>query len=174
MNPDLHFIFTRRSVRKFTDGDVPLERIADLLKAAMAAPSAVAKDPWHFLVVREKRSLEALADALPNAPMLRKAPAAIVACGDIELAHDRQESFLLQDLSAAVQNILLAANALNLGACWLGVHPRQARMEAIRRLFKLPENIIPVAGVALGWPGERPGMRTRYQPDRVHFEKWQT
>jgi nitroreductase len=172
MNPELKFIFSRRSVRKYQDKQVPREMLEDLLQAAMAAPSAVAKDPWHFLVIRERDSLNRLAEVLPNAPMLRQAPAAIVVCGDIERAHDRQESFMLQDLSAAVENVLLAANALGLGTCWLGVHPRKERMDGIRRLFKLPDQIIPVAGIAVGWPAEQPEMRTRYNPGRVHHEKW--
>jgi nitroreductase len=172
MNPELKFIFSRRSVRKYQDKQVPREMLEDLLQAAMAAPSAVAKDPWHFLVIRERDSLNRLAEVLPNAPMLRHAPAAIVVCGDIERAHDRQESFMLQDLSASVENILLAANALGLGTCWLGVHPRKERMDGIRRLFKLPDQIIPVAGIAVGWPAEQPEMRTRYNPGRVHHERW--
>ncbi|HYA03684.1 MAG TPA: nitroreductase family protein [Syntrophobacteria bacterium] len=172
MNPKLSFIFSRRSVRKYQDKQVPKEMLDDLLQAAMAAPSAVAKDPWHFLVIREKDSLNRLAGVLPNAPMLRQATAAIVVCGDIERAHDRQESFMLQDLSAAVENVLLAANALGLGACWLGVHPRKERIDGIRRLFKLPDQIIPVAGIAVGWPAEQPEMRTRYNAGRVHHEKW--
>lgn len=172
MNPKLSFIFSRRSVRKYHDKQVPVGMLEDLLQAAMAAPSAVAKDPWHFLLIRERESLNRLADVLPNAPMLRQATAAIVVCGDIEKAHDRQESFMLQDLSAAVENILLAANALGLGACWLGVHPRNERMDGIRRLFKLSDQIIPVAGIAVGWPAEQPEMRTRYNPERVHYEKW--
>lgn len=172
MNPRLKFIFSRRSVRKYHNRQVPEEMLEDLLQAAMAAPSAVAKDPWHFLVIRDRDSLNRLAEVLPNAPMLRQAPAAIVVCGDIERAHDRQESFMLQDLSAAVENVLLAANALGLGACWLGVHPRKERMDGIRRLFKLPDQIIPVAGIAVGWPAEQPEMRTRYNPGRVHHEKW--
>jgi nitroreductase len=172
MNPKLNFIFSRRSVRKYQDRQVPQEMLEDLLQAAMAAPSAVVKDPWHFLVIRDRDSLNRLAEVLPNAPMLRQAPAAIVVCGDIERAHDRQESFMLQDLSAAVENVLLAANALGLGACWLGVHPRQERMDGIRRLFNLPDHIIPVAGIAVGWPAEQPEMRTRYNAGRVHHEKW--
>jgi nitroreductase len=172
MNPELKFIFSRRSVRKYQDRQVPQEMLKDLLEAAMAAPSAVAKDPWHFLVIRDRDSLNRLAEVLPNAPMLRHAPAAIVVCGDIDRAHDRQESLMLQDLSAAVENVLLAANALGLGACWLGVHPRQERMDGIRRLFKLPDRIVPVAGIALGWPAEQPEMRTRYNAGRVHHEKW--
>jgi nitroreductase len=172
MNPKLNFIFARRSIRKFAARDVSREVLNDLLAAAMAAPSAVAKDPWHFLVLTERATLERLADVLPNAPMLRHAPAAVIACGDIDLAHDREISFLLQDLSAAVQNLLLAAAVLGLGTCWLGVHPRTERMEGIRKLFTLPVNVIPVAGIALGWPNEQKAPRTRFSAERVHFEQW--
>ncbi len=172
MNPKLNFIFSRRSIRKFTDKDVPEEMIRDLLEAAMAAPSAVAGDPWHFIVLRERTGINALADVLPHGRMLRQATAAFVVCGDIDRAHDRQESYMLQDLSAAVENILLAANVLGLGSCWLGIHPRTGRMSDIRDLFDLPPNIIPMCGIALGWPRERPESRTRFDPDKVHYEQW--
>jgi nitroreductase len=79
---------------------------------------------------------------------------------------------MLQDVSAAIENILLAANRLGLGGCWLGVHPRPDRIAGIRKLFDLPEHIIPVSAVALGWPAEHPEPRTRYKEDRVHLEKW--
>ncbi len=172
MNPMLGFIFSRRSVRKFENGDVPEEILTDLLEAAMAAPSAVAKDPWHFLVIRDHAVLKKLTDILPHGKMLAEAGAGIVVCGDIEKAHDRQESYMLQDLSAATENILLAANALGLGSCWLGVHPRRERMDGIRELFNLPENIIPMCCIALGWPGEKPESRTRFNKDLVHWESW--
>ena len=172
MNPELDFIFTRRSVRKYQAREIPAAMVQDLLEAAMAAPSAVARDPWHFLVIRSQQTLQQLADVLPNGQMLRQAAAAFIACGDISRVHDRQESYMLQDTSAAVENILLAANALGLGGCWLGVHPRPERIAGIRDLFRLPDNIIPVCGIALGWPAERPPPRTRYNQDRVHMEKW--
>jgi len=104
--------------------------------------------------------------------MLRQAPAAIVVCGDINKANLNEVSYMLQDLSAAVENVLLAATALGLGSCWLGMHPRPDRMDGIRDLFSLPENIIPMCGIALGWPVEQPEPRTRYNPERVHLEKW--
>lgn len=172
MNPKLDFIFVRRSVRKFQEGEIPEEILNDLLKAGMAAPSAVGRDPWHFIVVRNKSMLERITDILPNGKMLREAGAGIIVCGDIERAHDRKESYMLQDLSAATENILLAARALGLGSCWLGIHPRQERIEEIKKLFSLPENIIPVCGIALGWPAEEPESRTRYQEERVHWEGW--
>lgn len=172
MNPKLNFIFTRRSVRQYHDREVPDEMIQDLLEAAMAAPSAVAKDPWHFIVIREQKTLSKIADALPSGQMLRQATAAFILCGDITQANIQHESYMLQDLSAAAENILLAANALGLGTCWLGVHPRPERMDSIRQLFQLPEHIIPMCGIAVGWPKDIPAARTRFDPDKVHREKW--
>jgi nitroreductase len=112
MNPKLDFIFSRRSIRKYEDHEVPDAMIQDLLEAAMAAPSAVAKDPWHFIVLKERESLDKLADILTHGQMLRQSTAAFVVCGDIKQAHGELESYMLQDLSAAVENILLAANTL--------------------------------------------------------------
>lgn len=172
MNPKLHFIFSRRSVRRYRDGEIPREMITDLLRAAMAAPSAVAKDPWHFIVVRERETLSRIADLLPHGHMLRRAAAGILVCGDVTRAHDGQESYMLQDCSAAVENILLAATAFGLGSCWLGIHPRTERMKGIRELFDLPEPIVPVAGISLGWPEKAPAARTRYDEGSVHWEKW--
>lgn len=172
MNPKLDFIFSRRSVRKYEDKEVPQDMLHDLLEAAMAAPSAVAKDPWHFIVLRKRATIDKLKDLLPHGKMLGQATAAFVVCGDINRAHDQKESYMLQDLSAAVENILLAANALGLGTCWLGVHPREERMNGISTLFDLPEGIIPMCAIAIGWPAEHPAARTRFNEKSVHLEKW--
>ncbi len=172
MNQDLQFIFSRRSIRKYQDREVPDQMITDLLEAGMAAPSAVKKDPWHFIVIRERQTLDKMVEFMPNAQMLKQATAAFVVCGDIIKAHDQQESYMLQDLSAAVENILLAANAMGLGTCWLGVHPRPDRMDNIRALFKLPDNIIPMCGIAIGWPAEEQPARTRFNAELVHYGKW--
>ena len=172
MNQELQFIFSRRSIRKYRDREIPDQIITDLLEAGMAAPSAVKKDPWHFIVIRQRQTLDKMVAFMPNAQMLKQATGAFVVCGDIIRAHDQQESYMLQDLSAAVENILLAANAMGLGTCWLGVHPRPERMDNIRTLFKLPDNIIPMCGIAIGWPAEEPPARTRFNPDVVHFERW--
>ena len=144
----------------------------DLLQAAMAAPSAVAKDPWHFIVVQDRETLNKIVDILPSGKMLRQATAAFIVCGDINKANIQAESYLLQDLSAATENILIAANILELGTCWLGIHPREDRLSGIRQLFELPDNIIPMCGIAIGWPAEKPEARTRYRNERVHIEKW--
>lgn len=172
MNPQLDVLFSRRSIRQFTDREIPETMLTDLLEAAMAAPSAVARDPWHFLVLRSRDALNSLADCLPNGKMLVQATAALVVCGDLDRVHDRQLSFLLQDVSAAIENILLAANALGLGACWLGIHPREERIAAVSRLYGLPANILPVSAIALGWPAETKEPRTRFNPDCVHWEQW--
>ena len=176
MNTDtthkLAFIFGRRSVRVYAPGDVSDAQVQSLLEAAMAAPSAVAKDPWRFVVIRDPRMLTRIADVLPNGKMLATAPLGIVVCGDLDAAHDRQLSYLLQDCSAAIENLLLTVHALGLGACWLGVHPREDRIRKLSQLLGLPPSVIPVAAIAIGHPGEVKEPRTRYQAAYVHREKW--
>jgi nitroreductase len=172
MDARLSFVFNRRSIRRYQERDVPADLVQSLLEAGMAAPSACCKDPWAFVVVRDKDRLSAMAAGLPNGAMLPKASIAIVVCGDLKAAHDAQLSYLLQDCSAAVENMLLAAQALGLGACWLGVHPREDRMAHLRSTLGIPEPVIPIAVVAVGWPGEERPARTRFAPSRVHNETW--
>ena len=172
MNAQLAPIFVRRSVRRYTGEPVTDREIRDLLEAAMAAPSAVAKDPWDFVIVRGRENLDKLADILPNGPMLRQADAAVIVCGDLTRAHRNQESYMVQDCSAAIENILLSASLLGLGACWLGVHPNVERMTPIRKMFGIPESILPVAAIALGHPAEAPAPRTRFRAEAVHQGKW--
>ena len=168
----LRFILSRRSIRSFAPGEINDAQVRQLLEAAMAAPSAVARDPWRFVVIRRRPTMEALAQLLSNGNMLKSATLAIVVCGDIEAAHDRQLSYLLQDCSAAIENLLLAAHVLGLGACWLGVHPREERLRKIKETLGLPETVLPVACLALGLPAETKPPRTRYQPAAVHYETW--
>ena len=166
------FILSRRSIRVYAPGEISEMVITQLLQAAMAAPSAVAKDPWRFVVVRNQETRAAIAAALPNGGMLASAPLGIIVCGDLEVAHDQQLSYLLQDCSAAIENLLLCAHALGLGACWLGVHPREDRIRKLRDILSLPASVIPVAGIAIGHPGEVKEPRTRFNPAYVHWEKW--
>lgn len=172
MNPKLSDFFSRRSVRIYRKQEVADDLVHDLLEAAMAAPSAVAKDPWAFVVIRNREMLAKIAEGLPNGKMLRDAALGIVVCGDLQRAHDRQLSYLLQDCSAAIENLLLAASTLGLGACWLGVHPREERVKHIRSLLNIPDPVLPIAAIAIGWPGESPPPRTRYREDAVHRETW--
>jgi nitroreductase len=168
----LGFIFGRRSIREFQAEQVSDADVRTLLESAMAAPSAVAKDPWRFVVVRDRQMLNRIAQGLPNGQLLASAPMGIVVGGDLTAAHDRQLSYLLQDCSAAIQNLLLAAHILKLGACWLGVHPRESRVALLRSLLGMPNHFIPVAAIALGRPAETKEARTRYNPDYVRQERW--
>lgn len=156
----------------YAPGEVAEAAVTQLLQAAMAAPSAVAKDPWRFVVIRKKETLSAIAAALPNGGLLASAPLGIVVCGDLDAAHDHQLSYLLQDCAAAIENLLLGAHALGLGACWLGVHPREDRIRRLKEILALPASIIPVAGIAVGHPGEKKEPRTRFKRECVHWEKW--
>jgi nitroreductase len=168
----LGFIFGRRSIRLYASGAVSDEAIQKMLEAAMAAPSAAAKDPWRFVVIRDRQTLSAIAAALPNGQMIASAALGIAVCGDLQAAHDRQLSYLLQDCSAAIENLLLCVHVLGLGACWLGVHPREQRMNRLREILSLPSAVVPVACLAIGHPGEAKEARTRFNRDYVHWEKW--
>ena len=172
MNPLLAGIFARRSVREYEPRDVDDSLVQDLLQAAMAAPSAVAKDPWEFIIVRDPGMRRRISDGLPNGKMLAHAPLGIVVCGDTRRAHDGQLSYLLQDCSAAIENLLLAASLLGLGACWLGVHPREDRVAHVRSLLRIPAHVMPVSVISIGWPAESPPARTRYRTEAVHREVW--
>lgn len=168
----LQFIFGRRSIRVFAPGEIDEAAVSRLLQAAMAAPSAGAKDPWRFIVVRERETLRKVAAALPFGGMLATASVGIVVCGDLDAANGRQLSYLLQDCAAATENLLLCVHALGLGACWLGVHPREDRVRKLKEIFALPASVIPVAAVAIGPPGEQKEPRTRFNAAYVHHETW--
>jgi nitroreductase len=171
-NSKLELIFGRRSVRIYSPGTVDETAVRTLLEAAMAGPSAMTKDPWRFVVVRRTETLRELAAALPGGKMLATAAVAIIVCGDQEAAFEQNISYLLQDCSAATENLLLAAHGLGLGACWVGVHPGAESIRRVRELLALPESIVPVAAIAVGRPGEQLPARTRYNESYVHAEKW--
>ena len=168
----LGFIFGRRSIRLYSPAPVSEAAVQKLLEAAMAAPSAVAKDPWRFVVIRNRDTLSEIATALPNGQMIATAALGIAVCGDLPAAHDQQLSYLLQDCSAAIENLLLCAHILGLGACWLGVHPRELRVNALKQILALPPSVIPVACIAIGHPAETKEPRTRFNRDYVHLDKW--
>ena len=172
MNPTLAPLFARRSVRRYLDRPVSDDDVRDVLEAAMAAPSANAKDPWEILVVRNPETLAAIASGLPYGRMLVGAPVGFVVCGDLRRANGQHLSYLLQDCSACIENLLLALSMLGLGGVWLGVHPREDRLAHLKNLFRLPESVIPVGVVAAGHPAEAPPPRTRFDASRVHRERW--
>lgn len=163
-------IFTRRSIRKFTTEMISSEELKLLLKVAMYAPSANNRQPWQFIVIRSREILNKIPEIHPYAKSLYEAPMAILVCGDEELSN--QQEYWIQDCSAATQNILLAANALGLGTVWLGIHPREQRKAAIRKLFNIPDKIHPLSLIAVGYPNEKKSVSERYDPSKVHYNEW--
>lgn len=160
-------IFARRSIRRYTDEPVSEDDIKTLLEAAMAAPSANNSQPWRFVVVTGREILDALAEAHPYGKMLFQATLGIAVCGDPAVS-----AYWEQDCSAATENLLLAATALGLGAVWLGVHPREDRVAAVRRVLGIPENIVPLNLLSIGHPAETKEPRTQYNAAFVHRERW--
>ncbi len=164
----LEMLFTRRSIRSYTSEPVSDEDLKTILEAGMNAPSANNRQPWHFVVVDDREKLDAIMEAHPYTRMLAEAPVAIVVCGDTSIS----ESFWDQDCSAATENILLAARALELGTVWCGVYPREDRVNAVSALFDLPETMVPLNVIALGHPAEEKGRVDRYQEARIHHNAW--
>jgi nitroreductase len=165
----LEAIMSRRSIRKYKDKKIPDETIAILLKAAMNAPSAHNRQPWHFIVVDDRETLKKVPEYHQYSKMLETASHAIVVLGDSKL---QETDFWIHDCSAATENILIAANALGLGAVWLGVHPNKELIEGTKKLFNVPENVTPLGFISLGYPDETKPPRENYNPDRVHKNKW--
>jgi nitroreductase len=163
-------ILSRRSIRNYTDATVSEEIVDGLLKAGMSAPSAHNQQPWHFVVVDEHGLLDRIPEFHPYSDMLRQAPLAIIVCGD--QASDRGEGFWIQDCAAATQNILLAAHAGGLGAVWLGVYPVERLVRGIRELLKLPEDIVPLSIISIGYPAEEKPPANRYRQSRIHHNQW--
>jgi len=164
----LDVIFTRRSIRQYTDEPVTEEQVKTLLEAGMNAPSANNRQPWHFIVVDAREHLNAIMEVHPYSAMLSQAPLAVVVCADVT----RSERYWQQDCAAATENILLAARALGLGSVWLGVYPKEDRTEGITGLFNLPEHIRPLCVIAVGHPAEEAGRVDRYDPSKVHRNMW--
>lgn len=164
-------IMTRTSVRSYLDKPVEDEKIEKLLHAGMAAPSAVNLQPWHFVVVKEKATLEKIAELTPNAGMAKDAPLAIVVCGDMTNEEDGPvREFWSQDASAATENILLAAHGMGLGAVWTGTYPDKKRCEAISRLLRLPKQLIPFCTVVIGYPKGQTTPKDKWKPENVSYE----
>ena len=165
-------LFARRSVRAYTNEPVTDQQVQTLLQAAMAAPSAGNRKPWHFIVVRDRGVLAALAKAHPYAKMLPSAPVCFVPCGDPSLSFPGALDFWIQDLAAACENLLLAATALGLGGVWCGVYPVAERVQAARAILSIPEGVVPLCFMPVGHPAEAPQPRTQFDATRVHWGKW--
>jgi len=163
-------ILNRRSIRRYRPAKVSDTIVGDLLRAAMYAPSAVNKQPWHFIVFRDRETMTMITSFHKNAMMLNQADVAILVCWDETLQHD--VGYGPVDCSAATQNILLAAHGFGLGAVWVGIYPRENRMAAVSKVFSLPNNIQPFSIVSLGYPAEKKTLPDRFDRKKIHFEKW--
>ncbi|TYQ18083.1 UNVERIFIED_CONTAM: nitroreductase [Acetivibrio alkalicellulosi] len=163
-------ILSRRSIRKYTKDPVKEEDIRSLLEAAMSAPSAGNQQPWHFVVVSDKAILNKITQIHPHAHMLKDAQVAIMVCGDESL--QKHIGYWVQDCSAATQNILIAAQSKGLGAVWLGVYPREDRVEGLRNLFMIPYSITPFSIISIGHPDEKKPPANRFNEQRIHYNLW--
>ena len=167
-------ILNRKSVRAYTDRAVSREQLDTLLRAAMAAPTGRDMRPWKFVVIDDKEALAKLAGQLPYAKMLPEAAAAIVVCGDLSVTDDKGQPSTnwTFDCSAATENLLLAAEAMGLGAVWTGVYPYEERQTAVSQALQLPEHIIPLNLIPIGYPKGDPQPKDKYDADNVHFNGW--
>jgi nitroreductase len=168
----LEVIATRRSVRAFTGGAVSRDDLTAILKAGMAAPSAVNVQPWAFIAVTRRETLDALCVALPYAKMLDKAGAAIVVCGLPHKDTQYAERYWMMDCSAATENILLATHALGYGAVWTAVYADMGLVKIVRKILSVPEDVIPLNVIPIGVPADNEPPIDKWRPENVRWEKW--
>lgn len=167
-------ILNRKSVRKYTKEEVKKEQLEMLVRAGMAAPSARNSQPWLFFVIDDRTILDNLAKQLPNAKMLLSAKAAIVVCGNLQKALDGEgREFWVQDCSAATQNILLAAESMGLGAVWTGAYPRKETVNIIKVELGLPEHIVPLNVIPIGWQTGEEKPKQKYTEENIRWNKWE-
>ena len=163
-------IMTRTSVRQYTDRPISADTLETLLKAGMAAPTAVNKQPWAFVVTTGRDALDSLATLQPR---LKTSAAAITVCGDMTRAIEGEgRDFWVQDCSAATENILLAAHALGLGAVWTGVYPIAERVGNVSRALALPDSVVPMCIIAVGYPVADQEPKDKWDPSKVHYQRW--
>ena len=166
-------IMTRTSIRAYENRDVEPEKVETMLRAAMAAPSAGNKQPWKFIVIKDKNTLTAISGNMRTMRMAKEAPLAIVVCGDMNKTFEGNGlDYWVEDTSAATENLLLAAHGLGLGAVWCGIYPLPERVSFLQDLLKLPENIIPLNVIPVGYPAEFPEPKDKWNPESVHYEFW--
>lgn len=166
----LEAIFTRRSIRKYTGEPVSENDIEILLRAGFHAPSAHNRQPWEFIIIKDKSKFDSIAKLHPYAKMLPQAEACIIVCGDS--SKQKETGFLIEDCSASIQNILLAAHGIGLGAVWCGLYPITVLTKGIKNICLLPNHIIPVGMVVLGHKGEERNQVDRFDTHKLHYETW--
>src|SRR5574344_435925 len=166
-------LLTRTSIRAYKNKPVEEEKIEKLLRAAMAAPTAGNKQPWKFVVIKDKKTLKAISEHFPTMTMAENAALAIVVCGDLNLTFPKDgRDYWVEDVSAATENLLLAAHAMGLGAVWCGIYPMQERVDYLKGMLDMPENIVPLNVIPIGYPAENPAPKDKWNQESVHYETW--
>jgi nitroreductase len=163
----LEAIFTRRSIRKFLNKSVADDILQEIVKAGMYAPSAHNEQPWHFVIIKDRKILDEIPTFQPYSDMCKSATCAIIVCGDLSL--EKSQGNWPQDCAAATQNILLAIHDLGLGGVWASIYPREERMKRHQELLKLPQNILPFALIPLGYTDEKPKTVDRFKKERIIY-----
>lgn len=163
-------IHSRRSIRRFTDEPVTDAEVHMLLDAGMIAPSAGNAQPWQFVLITDPALLARIPGVNPRASMAAEAPLTILVCGDLQA--EKYPGYWVQDCSAAVQNILLAATALGLGSVWTGIYPAEDNVQGFKELCRLPEHIIPLAALVIGRPAVEAKHQSRFDAAKVHTNTW--
>lgn len=164
-------LLNRRSIRKYKpDQPISDDILQMILRVGMSAPSAGNQQPWEFIVIKDKKILQEIPKIHPYAAMAAHAALAIVVCGNLQ--KEKHKDFWVQDCSAATENILLAAHAHHLGAVWVGVYPREERVEPIRKLLQLPAHIIPLSLIPMGHPDEAKPQADRFEKSNIHENHW--
>ena len=172
-NQAIKTILTRVSVREFTGEKISDAQIDTLLRAAMSAPSAINKQPWAFIVVNDEDLIAKLGEALPYSRCSNHPAVAIIPCGDLSKAiPGEMGAFWVNDVSAATENLLLAAHSMGLGAVWTGLHPDMNRAALVQQMLGLPEHIIPLCVVPVGHPAEQPDIKDKFLPENIHYNGW--
>lgn len=166
-------LMTRTSIRAYQDKPVEDEKIEKMLRAAMAAPSAGNKQPWKFVVIKNEETLKTISGHFHTMKMAENAPLAIVVCGDMNQTFPEDgRDYWVEDASAATENLLLAAHAMGLGAVWCGIYPMQERVKLLKKLLGMPENIVPLNVIPVGYPAEEPAPKDKWKPDNIYNETW--
>ena len=165
-------ILTRRSIREYTPHPVPEEMIKLLLTAGMAAPSAFNERSTEFVVVNDPKILAEIAKVNTKSLQLKKMTVAIVVCGNQAKEKNKGQGYWQLDGAVASENILIAANALGLGAVWTAIYPFPDRISKVQQLLNLPNDVIPLSIIPVGYPAEKELPENPYDPARVHNNKW--
>ena len=174
MNNAIETLMTRTSIRSFTDRVVSADTIEMLLHAGMAAPTAVNKQPWHFVVINDRAKLDELGGNGRQSQMWQESTLAIAVCGNMEKALEGPaQAFWIQDCSAATENILLAAHALGLGAVWTGCYPMEERVANVSQVLNLPEHIVPLCVIVMGYPNEQPEPKDKWKVENISYNTFE-